>query len=79
MKPVLVSACLTGSACRYDGGSCLRGELLASLCGSRWIAVCPEQLAGQPTPREKSCLTSGDGRAVLDGRASVRGGSGEDL
>ena len=51
-KPrVLISACLLGLRCRYDGGEkALPGlERLLSRCNA--IPVCPEQLGGLPTPR----------------------------
>ncbi|MDP6379836.1 MAG: DUF523 domain-containing protein [Phycisphaerae bacterium] len=79
METILVSACLTGASCRYDGRSRPDKKLLESLRGRRWILVCPEQLAGQPTPREKTCLTGGDGRAVIAGQATVKSESGRDL
>ena len=50
-KPLLVSACLLGVPCRYDGQNkpCAALELLAE----RFVLVpiCPEQLGGLPTPR----------------------------
>ena len=50
-KTILVSACLLGVHCRYDGGSQKR-DLLDSL-SERYhlVPVCPEQLGGLPTPR----------------------------
>ena len=50
-ETVLVSACLLGVHCRYDGGSQKR-DLLDSL-SERYhlVPVCPEQLGGLPTPR----------------------------
>ena len=50
---LLISACLLGAACRYDGASRpLEAEALARL-KERYtlIPVCPEQLGGLPTPR----------------------------
>jgi len=48
---ILISACLLGAACRYDGGSkaCEKAVRL----GDRHvlIPVCPEQLGGLATPR----------------------------
>ena len=52
-KPLLISACLLGVACRYDGASRpLPDEALSSL-RERYelIPVCPEILGGLPTPR----------------------------
>lgn len=50
-SPILVSACLLGTACRYDGKSVACASLLEQLDGLRLIPVCPEQLGGLPTPR----------------------------
>ncbi len=48
---LLVSACLLGTCCRYDGASkphpLARRLLQAHTC----VPVCPEQLGGLPTPR----------------------------
>jgi uncharacterized protein YbbK (DUF523 family) len=50
---VLVAKCLSGAACRYHGeGVAPRARLLARLREDhRIVYVCPEQLAGLPTPR----------------------------
>ncbi len=51
--PLLISACLLGVACRYDGASRpLPRETLDAL-RERFalVPVCPEQLGGLPTPR----------------------------
>lgn len=50
-SPILVSACLLGTACRYDGKSVPCASLLEQLDGLQLIPVCPEQLGGLPTPR----------------------------
>ena len=52
-EPILISACLLGLACRYDGQSVpLDAQTLEQL-KTRWalVPVCPEQLGGLPTPR----------------------------
>lgn len=48
---ILISACLLGTCCRYDGGG-NRQEWVAEL-GQRHelVPVCPEQLGGLSTPR----------------------------
>ena len=48
---ILISMCLLGLACRYDGqpGKCPRE--LTLLDGHTLIPVCPEQLGGLATPR----------------------------
>jgi len=48
---ILISACLLGTACRYDGQSKPK-EILSRLPqGVHLIPVCPEQLGGLSTPR----------------------------
>lgn len=68
---ILVSACLCGKRCRYDGRSRQSQSLLARLAGENVIPVCPEQLGGLPTPRPACSLVGGDGSDVLAGRARV--------
>ena len=56
MKPFLISRCLLGDPCRYDGKSKpLPAETLRAL-RARYdlIPVCPEVLGGLPTPRTPS-------------------------
>jgi len=52
-KPLLISACLLGTACRYDGKSQpLPGDMLDALSKKFiLIPVCAEILGGLPTPR----------------------------
>ena len=48
---ILISACLLGMPCRYDGAS--KPHPLAAALAQRHelVPVCPEQLGGLPTPR----------------------------
>lgn len=69
--PILVSACLTGRACRYDGHSKPLGALESLLAGMTLVPVCPEELGGLGTPRPAATLQGGDGHAVLSGKAQV--------
>lgn len=48
---ILVSACLLGLPCRYDGTGKADERLLALAKTHAFIPVCPEQLGGLPTPR----------------------------
>lgn len=76
---VLVSACLAGVRCRYDGSSSPVEEVELLVERGRAVPVCPEQLGGLPTPREPAEIEGGDGFAVLEGRALVRNRQGEDV
>ena len=72
-EPILVSACLLGLRTRYDGTTRHNPTVLAWLERQRLlpIPVCPEQLAGLPTPREQTRFATGDGGAVLTGNGTV--------
>ena len=48
---ILISACLLGVRCRYDGQSKACPAALELLKDHALIPVCPEQLGGLPTPR----------------------------
>ena len=49
--PILVSACLLGTPCRYDGSGKADARLLKLGAKRQLIPVCPELLGGLPTPR----------------------------
>lgn len=51
---ILMSACLLGTACRYDGNSQTNMDALALLKQHTVIPICPELFGGLPTPREPS-------------------------
>ena len=56
---ILVSACLLGCACRYDGQSKPRQEILALAEKHELVPVCPEQSGGLPTPRPPAEIRGG--------------------
>lgn len=47
----LVSSCLAGIKCRYNGNDCENRVIVDLVKQGKAIPVCPEQLAGLPTPR----------------------------
>lgn len=73
MRPILVSSCLLGLRTRYDGETKNDTRVMQYLReeGLVPIPVCPEQLAGLPTPRPATRFFCGDGAAVLDGKGTV--------
>jgi len=75
----LVSACLVGIPCRYDGGSCPHDQLQALAARGRVLPLCPEVLGGLPTPRPPAEIQGGDGGDVLEGRARVVNIEGKDV
>lgn len=56
---ILISACLLGVKCRYDGGGKPCPAALALAGTHELIPVCPEQLGGLPTPRVPSEIRDG--------------------
>ncbi len=51
MIEYVVSACLAGCHCRYDGGTTPDERVLALIQQGRALPLCPEQMGGLPTPR----------------------------
>ncbi|MGN0075414.1 MAG: purine-nucleoside phosphorylase [Parafannyhessea sp.] len=60
---VIVSECLRGTACRYDGGA-KPNAAVRELCGKvDVVGVCPESASGLPVPRPPA--EQRDGRVML--------------
>ena len=79
---ILISACLLGVACRYDGGQKACPAALKLGEKHQLTPVCPEQLGGLPTPRtpcerqgEKVVSAGGEDRtaAYLRGAKEAEG------
>lgn len=67
----VVSACLAGVSCRFDGGHTPREQVIELVRQGLALPVCPEQLGGLPTPRPPCELRGGhvvtiDGEDVTD-------------
>jgi uncharacterized protein YbbK (DUF523 family) len=56
---LIVSACLAGLHCRYDGAEKPCEAVIRLVAEGRAIPVCPEQLGGLPTPRQPSEINGG--------------------
>ena len=72
MKSILISACLLGVACRYDGLSKpLDREIIEKLRAKyHLIPICPEIMGGLPTPRIPAEISS-DGKVLRRDGADV--------
>ena len=77
MDHILVSACLCGKDCKWDGGNNKNQKLLNYMESMRGKAefheVCPEQMGGLSTPRpaseiraEDRCVVNTEGRDVTE-------------
>ena len=75
----IVSACLVGVNCRFDGKNKSREELIEAFEKGELVPLCPEQLGGLPTPRPPSRIIDGDGYDVLDGKARATNERGDDV
>ena len=60
----IVSACLAGYRCRYDGEIKSDPEIVALVKSGQAVPVCPEMAGGLPCPRVPSERTA-DGTRVL--------------
>ena len=69
----LVSACLVGINCKYNGNNNYNENALKLVqCGNA-IPVCPEQLGGLPTPRIPAEIK------IIDGKRKVINKEGKDV
>jgi len=64
---IMVSACLAGENCKYNGGNNRNEKILQLMEKNEVITVCPEQMGGLPTPRVSAeirdgVVTAKDGR-----------------
>ena len=75
---IIISSCLAGKRCRYDGSGCLDQELLDNV-GAHRIDMCPELLGGFSVPRLPCEIVGGDGADVLAGNAAVIDREGNDI
>ena len=69
MMKIMISACLAGENCKYNGGNNRNEKVLQLMAENEVITVCPEQMGGLPTPRvpseiKEGLVTARDGRIV---------------
>ncbi|KUF12923.1 DUF523 domain-containing protein [Streptomyces silvensis] len=79
MEAILVSACLRGVPCRFDGRHKASPESARAVDGRDVVSFCPEVAGGLTTPRRPAELVGGDGHDVLDGTARVIEDTGRDV
>ncbi len=68
---ILVSACLIGINCKYNGYNNKNEKVIQYLKDKQFIIACPEQLGGMSTPREPSEIIELDTKDVIKGKISV--------
>ena len=62
---ILVSACLAGVNCKYDGGNNYNEKIMELVKKGEAILVCPEQLGGLSTPRTPSEIVNKNGKRYV--------------
>jgi len=69
----LISACLVGINCKYNGKNNYNGKALELVKSGKAIPICPEQLGGLITPRIPAEIK------IIDGKRKVFNKNGEDV
>jgi uncharacterized protein YbbK (DUF523 family) len=76
----LISACLLGINCTWDGQDIYKSDKAIEFLNSETLLpVCPEQLGGLKTPRAPQEIQGGTGEDVLDRKCKVLNIDGEDV
>lgn len=70
---IIVSACLAGYRCRYDGKTNPDESVVALVKRGEAIPVCPEMLGGLPCPRIPSERTADGTRVLMRDGSDVTG------
>jgi len=76
----LISACLLGIKCSWDGKDSYKNKRIMELLKDEvLIPLCSEQLGGLKTPRIPQEIQNGSGDDVLNGKSKVKDKAGEDV
>ena len=78
-KKYIVSACLIGKNCFFDGSARSRPEIKYLVDTAEAIALCPEELGGLKTPRSPCEIFGGSAADVLKGKAYIFNKEGKDI
>ena len=63
---IIVSSCLLGKNCKYNGGNNKSNKLIEYLKDKEYIEVCPEVLGGLKIPRQPSEIKNDLDRKVIN-------------
>lgn len=75
----LISACLCGLNCKYNGGNNEHPLFSEMLDRGEVVTICPEALGGLSIPRPAAEIDAGTGEDVLEGTARVINDQGDDV
>lgn len=76
---IMISACLMGWPCRYDGQAKADIELLKRFGPDEVMPICPEMQGGLPVPRVPAGLVGSAEDDICGYRAQVLNRSGQDV
>lgn len=76
---ILVSACLIGVPCRYNGTSALNEKLLEELREEVILAICPEVISGLGIPRIPFELPSLNYEKIIEGKEKILNKDNKDI
>jgi uncharacterized protein YbbK (DUF523 family) len=81
MQKILISACLLGERVRYDGLVVPVSAMITNFLRLKAVIIpfCPEVAGGLPVLRNPAEIIGKDGFDVLDGKATVKNKSGDDV
>ena len=63
---ILVSACLLGIDCKYNGSNNDNAKVKEHLKNKAFVIACPEQLGGLTTPRDPSEIVKCDKDGIIN-------------
>ena len=75
---IIVSACLCGDNCKYNGGNNANEKVKDFIKGKEVMYVCPEQMGGLSTPRNPSEIV-GSAKGILYGEDKIISNKGVDV
>ena len=75
-RKILISACLLGKNCRYNGGHSQLTEL--EKIDVEWIPVCPEESGGLGTPRPSAEMQE-NAETILNGKGKIITNKGKNV
>ena len=75
---IIVSACLCGENCKYNGGNNKSDKVLDFIKDKDVIYVCPEEFGGLSTPRDPSEII-GTAKGVINGSDKIKTYTGNDV
>lgn len=74
----IVSACLVGINCKWNGKSNPAPKLIREFKAGKLLAICPEQFGGLTIPRSPCGILNATGKEVIDNQARVVDHKGKD-